>query len=163
MEVVNDVDKAILVMRDAGKWMVDSGIAPSKWWDLPNLNKEFLFQYAKAEEFYVCLVNHEPAAAAILQFSQNAQDWEKIDKDKKIPALYIHWLCVMRKFAGKNFTKSIIDFASEMAKKKKIKYLRVDTNAEEEKLRNLYENLGFKLQEIIKEDYRTTAFYEKEV
>jgi len=163
MEVVNDVDKAILVMRDAGKWMVNSGIEVSKWWDLRNLNKEFLFQYAKAEEFYVCLANHEPAAAAILQFAQNAQDWKKIDKDKKIPALYIHWICVMRKFAGKNFTKSMIDFASEMALKKKIKYLRVDTNADEIKLRTLYEELGFKLRKIIKEDYRSTAFYEKEV
>ena len=66
METVNDIDKAILVLRDAGKWLKESGQHVSKWWDLENLNKEFLLKYAKPEEFYVLITNNKPAAAEIL-------------------------------------------------------------------------------------------------
>ena len=113
MKIVQDVDRAILVMRDAGKWLTESGKNPSKWWQLKNLNRKFLFQYAKPEEFYVLLINKKPAAAAILQ----------LNKNESKPVYFIHWLCVTRKFAGKNLPKIIVDFAAKLAKKKNINLL----------------------------------------
>ncbi len=136
---------------------------PSKWWQLSNLNKQFLFQYAKPDEFFVGLVDRKPAVAAILQIDQKAQDWQIIDQDKPKPALYIHWLCVHRHFSGKGLPQKMIDFAVRLAQKNNIKLLRVDTNAREKKLRKIYEGLGFKLVGIQQEDYRKTAFYQKKV
>ncbi len=78
--------------------MKEKNIPISKWWDLKNLNKGFLLQYAKPEEFYVVLVDSKPATAAILQMNQNAQDWKNVDKNKSKKALYIHWLCVSKEF-----------------------------------------------------------------
>ena len=75
VKVIQGIDKAIFVMRDAGKWLEETGKKPSKWWRLENLNRKFLLQYAKPQEFYVAQVDGKPAAVAILQFSQNAQDW----------------------------------------------------------------------------------------
>lgn len=146
IKIVQDVEQAILVMRDAGRWLKESEKNPSKWWQLKNLKKKFLFQYAKPKEFYVVLVGGKPAAAAILQFSQKV--------------LYIDWLCVARRFAGQGLPKIIIDFAKKNASEKNIKSIQVDTNADETKLRKIYEDLGFKLVEIIQEDYRETAFYQ---
>ena len=159
----NDVDKTIFVLRDAAKWLLSSGKKPSKWWQLKNLNKKFLFQYAKPEEFYVGLVDSKPAIAAILQINQKAQDWSNIDKDKLTPALYIHWLCVSRDFAGKGFPLEMVNFASKLAIRNKVNLLRLDTNAKEKKLRKMYRNLGFKLAGLFKEDYRTTALYQKKI
>ncbi|OGG24346.1 hypothetical protein A3A79_04140 [Candidatus Gottesmanbacteria bacterium RIFCSPLOWO2_01_FULL_43_11b] len=163
VKVMQNIDQAIEVMRDAGKWLAESGKNPSEWWKLENLNSEFLLQYAKPEEFYVATVDDKPAAAAILQFTQTGQDWQNVDKDFLQPALYIHWLCVHRDFAGKNLPKIMIEFAEKLAQKNDVKLLRVDTNAEEMKLRNMYEKLGFELIIIMKEDYRKTALYQKRV
>ena len=163
VEFVKDVDKAIFVMRDAGKWLEETGRRPSKWWQLTNLNQEFLFQYARPDEFFVGLINGKPAVAAILQMSQTAQDWKFIDRKKSVQAMYIHWLCVHRDFARQNLPKTMVDFAASLATQHKINLLRVDTKAEEAKLRQIYEKLGFKLIDIIKEDYRKTAFYQKPI
>ncbi len=161
MEIIQDIDKTIEVLRDAGKWMKESGKPVSKWWDLKNLNKEFLLQYAKADEFYVLLLDGKPAAAAILQINQNGQDWESIDKGNSPKALYIHWLAVVSAFHGQNLSKEMVKFAIQLAKKNNCSVLRVDTNADETKLRELYLHLGFMLVGEEKEEYRTTAFYEK--
>lgn len=163
IKFIQDVAKAIEVMRDAGKWLEESGKKPSKWWQLTNLNRKFLSQYAKPEEFYVGLINRKPAVAAILQINQNVQDWQFVDKEKPSPALYIHWLCVHRGFSGKNLSKYMMDFAAKKAKREKIKFLRVDTNAGEIKLRQIYEKLGFTLVDIIQEDYRQTVFYQRKI
>ena len=165
IQIIQDVDKAIFVMKCASKWMSENGKIVSKWWALENLNKDFLFQYAKADEFYVGVIDNKPAVVAILQISQNAQDWKCIDENKLNTALYVHWLCIdkLSPFSGKGLPKVMIDFAESFAKSKGINLLRADTNAEELKLRKIYEKLGFKLMGIEQEDYRKTAFYEKEV
>ena len=150
-------------MRDAGKWLEETDRKTSKWWQLKNLNRKFLFQYANPKEFYAALIDERPAAAAILQVSQNAQDWQSIDKDKPPKALYIHWLCVHRDFRGKNIPKKIVDFAEKLAKKSGVKLLRADTNAKEMKLRKVYESLGFKLAALEQEGYRKTALYQKRI
>lgn len=161
LKIVQNVDQAISVMRDAGRWLFESGKNPSKWWILENLNRKFLFQYAKPQEFYAALVNRKPAAAAVLQINQNAQDWKAVDRDKPQSALYIHWLCVHRRFAGIGLPGVIVYFAEKLARKNNVALLRADTNAEEMKLRKIYEDLGFKLVAIEQENYRRTAFYQK--
>ena len=163
INIIQDMNLAISIMRNAGRWLEESGKNPSKWWQLQNLNPEFLLKYAKPQEFFVAMVNKKPAAAAILQLSQNSQDWQSIDKNDSQKALYIHWLCVEREFAGKNLPKVMIDFAEKKAKENNINLLRVDTNASEMKLREIYENLGFSLVSVEQEDYRQTAFYQKKI
>ena len=157
------MDLAISVMRNAGKWLLESGKKPSKWWQLQNLNREFLLEYAKLEEFYVGTIRDKGAVAAILQFSQTSQDWQSIDKNNPKPALYIHWLCIDPKFAGMGLPKLMIDFAAQKAQSNNVNLLRADTNASEMKLRKIYEELGFDLVGIGQEDYRQTAFYQKRI
>lgn len=163
VDFVQDMDLAISVMRSAGRWLLESGKKPSKWWKLENLNRNFLLQYAKPEEFYVALMNGKPVTAAILQLNQNSQDWQSIDKNNPKAALYIHWLCINREFAGMGLPKIMIDFAAKKAWDNNVNLLRADTNASEMKLREIYEELGFDLAGIEQEDYRRTAFYEKRI
>ncbi len=162
-QLVQNMDRTIAVMHSVGQWMLDSGKNPSKWWLPENLNKEFISEYAQPEEFYVIEIDGKDAGAAIFQMSQNSQDWKSIDKDNPPQALYIHWLCVARDFAGKGIPKMIITYAEELARKNNIHVLRVDTNASETILRKMYEQLGFSLAGVEKEDYRTTAFYQMAV
>lgn len=163
MKFVNDIDEAISVMHEASKWMSNNKIPVSKWWKLENLNKEFLLKYAKPEEFYVGMIGEAPAVAAIFQCSQEAQDWGTIDKDSPKPALYVHWLAVSPNYKGKGLTAKMVEFATELAKEKGVNFLRADTDASSTKLRKVYEKLGFKLVGTEKEDYRETAFYQREL
>lgn len=163
LKVVQNVDIAISVMRNAGKWLLKSGKKPSKWWRPKNLNRKFLFRYTRQREFYAVLIKGKPAASAVLQINQNAQDWKTVDGVKPQSALYIHWLCVHRRFAGTGLPKVMIDFAAKLAEDNNVSLLRADTNAAEMKLRNIYEALGFKLVAIEQENYRRTAFYQKQI
>ena len=162
-ELNNDVDSAIEIMREAGQWLIDSGRTPSKWWSPDNLNKDFLFKYAKPEEFFTLTLDGKPAAAVVLQVDQNAQDWLAIDGDKGVPALYIHWLCVRREFAGQSIPEQVVNIAASMAARRNVDLLRADTNAEETNLCRVYELIGFELAGVIEEDYRHTAFYQKTI
>ncbi len=161
VEIINDVDKSISVMKDAGRWLEESGKNPTKWWKPDNMTLDLFSPYSKLNEFYVVLVNKISTAAAILHIEECCQDWKSIDKNKSVSALYIHWLCVKRQYAGKGLPKIIISFAEQKAKENGVGFLRVDTNAQETKLRKIYGDLGFKLISIVHDDYRDTAFYHK--
>jgi len=159
--IVQDVDKAISVIHSAGAWLEKSGRNSSKWWQPQNLNKQFLLQYAEANEFYVLLIDNKPAAAMILQLTERNQSWKSVDKKHPKRAVYIHWLAVDREFAGQGLPKLMIDFAAKFAKEKNVSLLRLDTNADEPKLMRIYENLSFEPMGVEREENHNTVFYQK--
>jgi len=159
IKIIQDTDMAISVMLDAGKWLEESGRNLSQWWHPQNMNRVFLLQHIEPNEFYAALVDGKPAASVVLQDNERNQSWKSINKDKKQPALYIHWLCVNRQFAGIGLPKVMINFVQQQAKKRKFSLLRLDTIVHETKLRKIYASLGFQLVGINKE----TAFYQKEL
>lgn len=160
---IQDMDQAIGVMRSAALWMKESGKNPSKWWRLESLNREFFLRYAKQKEFYVGIINNVPVVAAVLMIIENNQDWRFIDMDVPTKALYIHWLCVDRRFRGRGYPRRMIEFAQDLAKKDNVFLLRLDANADKKKLQDIYENLGFKVVRNKQEETRTSAFYQKKV
>ena len=162
VKVIQDIDAAIEVLHKAGQWLLDTGKNPSKWWHPQNMNKEFFLLHAEPEEFYVAIVDGKPAAAEIIQWDQRNQDWSSVDTETSPTALYIHWLCVDPKYSGIGLPKIMIEHAEKLAAEKQVQLIRVDTNAAEKKLREIYESLGFHLVGTHKENYRATAFYEKE-
>ncbi|MEK9143018.1 MAG: GNAT family N-acetyltransferase [Patescibacteria group bacterium] len=163
MKIIQDMDQAIGVMQSAGKWMKESGKNPSKWWQLENLNQDFLLRHVKENEFYVGFVGGVPAVAAVFILLEDNPDWKSVDKDYPKRALYIHWLCVDRQFAGQGLPKVMVDFSQRLAKKNGISMLRLDANADKKKLQDIYEDLGFRLLGTKQEDSRTSAFYQKTV
>ena len=154
-----NIDQAIAVMKSAGQWLQDSGKNPNEWWQVKNLNHEFLLKHAEPDEFYVGLIKRKPAVASILQDNERNQSWKSVDGNKSKLALYIHWLCVDRQFAGMNLPEAMMNFSHEEAKKRNLPLLRLDTETDKPILRKLYENLGFTLMGI--EGH--TAFYQKVV
>jgi len=163
IEITQNMDKAISVMHDVASSMKKNGMPLSKWWQPQNMNKKFLLQHTEPDEYYVAIIDRKPAASEILQDSERNQNWKSIDGDIPEKALYVHWLCVAREFSGQGFSKVMIDFAAEEAKKRGFKRLRLDTNAKEEKLYKLYESLGFRLMGTEQKGDHKTAFYQKEI
>jgi ribosomal protein S18 acetylase RimI-like enzyme len=161
--ISNDPDKAISLMRDVSVWMKRNGKIYSKWWEPENMNKRFMLKKAEPGEFYFVTVNDKPAAAVILQDNERNQSWKYVDRDNPQPALYVHWLAVIRHFAGQGLPKTIIDFAANTARKNNFKLLRLDTDANEPKLMSIYKNLGFQLMAIDPEGQHKTAYFQMEL
>jgi ribosomal protein S18 acetylase RimI-like enzyme len=163
IQIINDPDKSLEVMHRVGTWMQDSGLNPSQWWQPQNMNSEFMFQHSEPEEFFALLVDGQPAASMVLQETERNQSWKVVDGDSPQKALYVHWLCVDREFAGQGLPQKLIMFAKEEAQKKGFKQLRLDTNSEEKKLCELYERLGFKKVGIDPEGDHKAAYYEMDL
>lgn len=161
IQITQDLNKSIEVMHNVGVWMDKSGLNPSIWWKPENMNRDFLLKHTEPNEYWVALVSNKPAASMILQESERNQSWKSVDGDKPKKSLYLHWLCVHRDFAGQGFSQKMVDFAIDEAKRRGFKLLRLDTNANENKLCKLYESLGFILMGTQKEKNQTTAFYQK--
>ncbi len=161
IEIIQNKDLALTVLARVGQWMHESGLNPSRWWHPDNMNWSFFSDYAEPDEFYVALADGRPAAAMVCQWDQRNQDWGEVDKGTSPAALYIHWLCVERDFAGLGLSSTLVAFSEELARAKAINLVRVDTNASETKLRRAYEDLGFELVTTIQEESRRTAFYQK--
>ena len=82
----------------------------------------------------------------------------------KYEAAYLHKFCVRRKFAGTGMTNLVVDAIKKECRKRRIRYIRLDTALDEKAVRKIYLNAGFKIVDII--DYpngRSLALYELEV
>ncbi|MCD4826954.1 MAG: GNAT family N-acetyltransferase [Acholeplasmataceae bacterium] len=68
---------------------------------------------------------------------------------KDIEYLTIHRLAVSAGFLGKNVAKELILFAHQLAKKKNINYIRIDTHEDNRFAIKLFESLGYSLKGYI--------------
>ncbi len=163
VEIIQDQDKAIEVLRHVSRWMRANGLDFSEWWDPDRFSRDFFKPYAAPEDFYVAEVNGKPAACIILQNTQqNMQDWTSIDGESTPPALYLHYLAVDREYANQGISQELLKFTDRLAKKLKLPRVRLDTNADEPKLRKLYEDFGYKELIILEEEnHGRTVLYEK--
>ncbi|MFT3911636.1 MAG: GNAT family N-acetyltransferase [Ferruginibacter sp.] len=58
-------------------------------------------------------------------------------------AIYLHRIVTNRKFAGEKLFKEVLDWATQFAKRNKLKHIRMDTWAENEKIISYYKSYGF--------------------
>lgn len=160
VSIVQDKAKAIEIIKGVCKWLDSTGREVDDWWNADKMDEHFFDEYAQDSDFYVLEVDGEPAATAIIQAKQNMQDWSAIDGDSETRAIYIHYLCVDRRFAGQGYAQMLMDHAKELAGRNNIKLLRLDTNYDKPKLKKLYEDYGFKNVKVLDEPAHRTVLYE---
>lgn len=151
----NQVDEAILVMREVAEWGRNKGFRV--WLDEWLTKEELITPDAQPENFFIGKLSGRTACAFILQWN----DLEYWASAKKGEAVYLHKFCVRREFAGREMTKAVIGAIKGYCKEKGIKYIRLDTALDEIVVRKIYLNAGFKIVDII--DYpngRSMALYE---
>lgn len=62
-------------------------------------------------------------------------------------AIYLHRIVINRSFAGQNLFSKVLDWAIQFAKERELKYIRIDTWADNEKIISYYESYGFSFVE----------------
>ncbi len=152
------VDEALAIMQEVSEWGKQMGLRiwPKEW-----LTREALLGMdVKEENFCVALYGKSAVGAFILQ-EQDQQYWPNARQGE---ALYLHKLCVGRKFAHQNMACRIVGAIAEKCKEEGISRIRLDTSLDEQKVRKIYLGMGFKIVDII--DYnngRSMALYEYEI
>lgn len=154
----NEMEAAISVMREVAGWGREKGyrVWPDEWLT----PEELITPDAQPENFCVGTVDGEVACAFILQWS-DTEYWPDAPRQE---AAYLHKFCVRRRFAGRDMTKLVTDAIRAECRNRGIRYIRLDTGMEEEKVRGIYEKAGFRTVRII--DYpngRSLALYELQV
>ncbi len=133
-----DVDTAIYIMKEVATWGRSIGL---NVWKDEHLTREGLMVNVFEDDFYVGKVLGNNACCMLLQWSDTFF-WPN---SKENEAGYVHKLCVRREYAGMGLPGKMIEFAIEECKRRNIIYLRLDTGWDNEKLCNLYKNLGFEI------------------
>lgn len=161
--VIPQDDIAVSVILHACAWLQYVKGETTEWWDPAVVDKDFLLSHAQPDELFVALVDSRPAAAAIIQEEQDLQDWSSVDRDEQKQAMYVHYVAVERAFASKGLVGYLMDHADVLARERGISVVRLDTNADEQKLCNVYESVGFMAVGTLQEDGHRTILYERPV
>lgn len=142
------------ILLDAVNWMSKSGLLNQ--WNESSVNWSNLSKSYKINNFYIAYQNGLPTACMALT-DYDPIYWPNIPKGE---SLYLHKVAVKRAFAGKGFSKELLDFAKKTALTYGINTIRLNCNQHRNKLRAIYENEGFVCVEekIFFEKYDTALY-----
>lgn len=150
-----EVDKAIEIMREVAKWGRNKGLRI--WLDEWLTADQLITDEAQPENFYVGSINGQDACSFILQWQDN-EWWQD---SPRYEAAYLHKLCVRRKYAHMKMTCKVIEGIKRECKKYGVNCIRLDTANDEEVVKQIYLNVGFKIVRIIEFDNgKAMALYE---
>ena len=130
--------EAINIMREAAQWLIGIG---KPLWEINDLNVDSFSN--PPDEFYVMWNENESVASMILSF-EDKFIWPNIAPNT---SGFIHKLSVKRKYAGKGYSKTMVEHAKMICINKGINYLRLDCDPHREGLLKLYNTCGFSLVE----------------
>ncbi|GGI28359.1 GNAT family N-acetyltransferase [Pedobacter mendelii] len=108
----------------------------NKHWQ--GFNKELIETEITDSRQYKILVDDEVACIFAITFDDKLI-WGNRDKD----SIYIHRIVTHPEFRGYSFVKEIIKWAKVFAAKNGIKFIRMDTWADNDKLLEYYTSCGF--------------------
>jgi GNAT superfamily N-acetyltransferase len=108
-------------------------------WNESNVKWSNLSKSYNINNFFIAYENELPAACMALT-DYDPTYWSHIPKGA---SLYLHKVAVKRAYAGKGFSKELIDFSKNLALCYNINTIRLNCNQHRTKLRAIYENEGF--------------------
>jgi GNAT superfamily N-acetyltransferase len=142
------------ILLEGAQWLAEKGM---EMWDPQQLTAEKLQTNHSIRDLYMGYVDDEPAAVMILQESDHFL-WPE---DKNKDSMYLHKLCVKRKYARTGLSSQMIQSAKEHARECGKKYLKLDCAADRKSLCAFYASQGFwQVNERVILGKYPTAFYE---
>ncbi|WP_336786676.1 GNAT family N-acetyltransferase [Paenibacillus sp. MMO-177] len=161
MEIRNiresEINLFIEVLLEGAKWIAAN---KKRMWDESDLHAQSLMDGLTINNFFAAFIDGEIAGVMILQ-DEDSFFWPE---DPEGEALYLHKLCIKRKYAKTGLSGSMIRYARNLAEVSRKKFLKLDCAADRAALRQFYEQHGFTLVEerLVMEMY-PTAFYQLEI
>ena len=125
------------ILHEAAQWLIDSGKA---MWKDDELSAARIAADVRTGLYFVA--EREGEAAGIVRFQlEDPIFWPDVPEGE---AAYIHRLAVRRRFAGVGVPQELMNWAAERTRSIGRRLLRLDCEAEREKLRAMYQRFGFR-------------------
>ena len=131
-----DLDAVLAVLNDASVWLVRKGVAGP--WIPGSFSREAFAEKIARGEVYVAKLAENTVGTVTLQWSDELF-WPTAPSD----AGYVHKLALRPAYLGRGFGLQMLVWAERVSRASGKKFLRLDCLAENGKIRDYYENLGF--------------------
>jgi ribosomal protein S18 acetylase RimI-like enzyme len=133
-------DDAAAVERllvEAARWVDALGVV---MWEEGELESAAIAAEVAAGQFYVAEIDGQIAGAVRYQ-EEDALFWPDLPT---CDSAFVHRLVVSRAFKGRGVSEALLAWAVEHARARGKQALRLDCDANRQKLRDLYERVGFR-------------------
>ncbi|WP_336771943.1 GNAT family N-acetyltransferase [Paenibacillus sp. MMO-58] len=153
----SEIDLFIEVLLEGAQWIAAN---KNRMWDESDLHAHSLMDGLTINNFFAAFIEGEIAGVMILQ-DEDSFFWPE---DPEGEALYLHKLCIRRKYAKTGLSDSMIGYAKKLAEVSRKRFLKLDCAADRAALRQFYEQHGFELvgERLAMEMY-PAAFYQFEI
>ena len=147
------------VLMEAADWLCTTG---RPMWRDSELDPDHLRQDVASGLFYLARCDGEPAGTLKFQLTDNIF-WPDLPGED---AAYVHRVAVKRKFAGGRVSSAMLEWVLRHTAALGRTYLRLDCEAGRERLRAVYERVGFRFHSyrhvgpyfVARYEYSVTAF-----
>jgi GNAT superfamily N-acetyltransferase len=158
MDIINVNEKNIevfsKVLVESAEWLDSIG---QPMWNANDLTVDKLIEKYDIQDMKMCYENGNLIGVYVLQW-YDPLFWANLKKDE---AGILHKLAVCRKYSKKGYGKKLIQSAELLCKNRNINWIRLNCGTFRSRLRNFYENAGFKMVDRVFIDNRDQIRYEK--
>lgn len=148
-----DTETLLTLLEEARKYKLSLG--DTAWGDCPFTEEDIVLRL-NSDGCYVVEIDGSLAGSISLIWDDE-HNWGEVGVNKQ--AGYIHELMVSGNFRGQKIGEHMIVWAIEQTKAKNRSFVRLDCHADNTKLCNYYEELGFKCRST----KNGSVFYEHSV
>ena len=132
-----DLDEVAGILHEAAHWLEESGMA---MWRDDELLPIRIAEDVRSGLFFLAECDGEAAGTVRFQL-EDKLFWPDVPQDD---SAFIHRLAVKRRFAGGEISSALILWAIARTHALGRRYLRLDCIASRQRLRALYERMGFR-------------------
>ncbi|WP_160672531.1 GNAT family N-acetyltransferase [Clostridium sp. C8-1-8] len=149
-----NIDIFSKVLKDSASWLNSIN---QPMWKYEDITSEQLLKKYRIEDMNLCYEKGNLIGVYVLQW-YDPLFWSSL---KENDSGILHKLAVCRENAKKGDGSKLIQAAELMCKERNIKWLRLNCGTFRYRLRNFYENNGFKMVDRVFIDDRDQIRYEK--
>lgn len=155
-----DINRAFDLFRQAAETMIEKKIDHWKYWVDPPVEKiNWVKEGFKKNEFYFVENENKQLIGMFRLMEEDLLYWGKQEKKAK----YIHSLVVLKEFTGHRIGNKIIEKVESLMLRDNLSILRLDCNADNERLCKYYTDLGFEKVGEVQMPLTKCNLYEKEL
>lgn len=144
------------ILIESAKWLE---ARDETMWKENDLTPDELLKRYSINDMRICFEDESPVGVFVLQW-YDPLFWADLNKyDSGI----LHKLAISNKYRGKGYGKKVIEYAEEICKNNNVKSLRLNCGTHRPRLRDFYEEAGFKMVDRVFMDNKDQIRYIKEI
>jgi GNAT superfamily N-acetyltransferase len=160
MEIVNgnknNIEIFSNVLIESAEWLNSIG---QSMWNTKDLSVTQLLKIYNIEDMKLCYENGNLIGVYVLQW-YDPVFWKNLKRDE---SGFLHKFALCREYNKKGYGKKLIESAELLCTNRNIHFLRLNCGTYRPRLRNFYENNGFKMVDRVFIDNRDQIRYVKSI